>query len=185
MESVDSPVGVDENGTVWRARFEARWRNLPGLTVVLGAPGWSKSVLLDQCAQYLRRGREDARALRVRTLDQLATLTASGAVEPGSGIVVVLVDGMELDLAADESLWGQVSELAAGPVPVIVAAIDFPTAALAADVAVIDEHELAFDQDESQALVDGALSRGVPLDMLEVPSTLGAALRWWPATSTS
>lgn len=82
-----------------------------GITVLLGAPGSGKSLLLKELARTLRQGGKPARLIE-RT-DALDTL-------PGSGIL--LVD--EADTLSPDAL----AALCAGPAPVVLAALPgFPT----------------------------------------------------------
>lgn len=141
------------------------------MTIVLGAPGWGKSTWLAQCGEHRARQPEHGAAVWIGSraeLDQLDRRVRDRDDRPG----VVLVDGLEIDLAADEALWRLLDTVAGSGTPVVVAAIDPPGVHLASDTSVVDERDLAFDASELALIVTMMLESSPNVDVFTIPASM-------------
>ncbi len=169
-----------EDLLVARSRFQSTWQSLPQLTVLAAAPGWGKSAWLKQCSEHLRADRD---AVWVKTPAELRSLVETDAAGDAAARPpkLFLVDGLESYLAEDPALWGTVAALAeTSAAKVIVAAHEPPgsdaSTAEHLTVNVLDEQDLAFDQDEVERVADAVRSQTTSADV----STFGGRMRGCP-----
>lgn len=151
-----------------RSRFEAEWAALPPLTILLAAPGWGKTLWLAQCAEYLTGLPVPTRIAQVTTHTDLGSLQVEGPTAP----VVVLIDEVEAELAANDAVWRTIHDLASQPgLRFVVTAIDAPPAWISSlDPVIHDERELAFDTDELAELATLLVAAGANVDVFTIPT---------------
>ncbi|UQN15046.1 helix-turn-helix transcriptional regulator [Gulosibacter sp. ACHW.36C] len=147
--------------TLVRTRFAPIWDELPQLTVVSVFPGWGATVWLEQCVAHLAEHEPETRVVETVTRAQLRRHL--NEVNPAEQLVLV---ADSLVNAVDDNMWPRIlAELEANPrLRVVMTSVDTPPFEQLYDIDVIalSERDLAFTEEEVEALVELTTGRAQP-----------------------